>query len=380
MIGVSFGPPFNRLTKSGTSYHLFTALDRQGVLAGVVNSRPVPLDYFEKAVSFHPDRETWRQRYHAASSPLAPAVKAAMGWIGARRAAKLHRYPDALLQVSTWVDMSGSRRLRPKLRCCYLDGNVAAWLTRPDLVLDLSSKDVRRTLEFERRLFDSMDLILPKSEWARRSFIEDYGQDPAKVVAVGNGANLDRIPDAVDRDFSHPRLLFVGKNFSRKGGTVLLDAFERVRVAHPEVELWIVGPRTLPRTLPGVRSFGLIRRDNPEGDAEIERIYRAATGFVMPSRYEGFGIPFLEAMAYQLPCIGTARCAIPEIIADGSSGYLVRPDDPDHLADRMLALIEDPVAAKAMGEAGRRRFLERFTWERVAARITEEVTATLERS
>jgi glycosyltransferase involved in cell wall biosynthesis len=380
MVGVSYGPPFDRLTKSGTSYHLFTALGRQGTLQGVVNARPVALDYVEKAISFHPKGEVWRQRYHAASSPLAPVVKKTMSVLGARRAGKLARHPDALFQVSTWVDMSGSRAVAPKLRCCFLDGNVAAWLTRPDLVLDPNDKAVRRTLDFERRVFDNMDLILPKSEWARRSFIEDYGQDPDKVIAVGNGANLDRIPDPVERDFTSPRLLFVGKNFSRKGGVLLLDAFDRVREAHPEAELWIAGPQSLPRTPQGVRSFGLIRRDTPEGDAEMERLYREATGFVLPSRYEGFGIPFLEAMAYQLPCIGTDTCAIPEIIADGETGYLVRPDDVDQLAEKMVALIEDPARAKAMGEAGRQRFLERFTWDRVASRINEEVAAALERT
>ena len=84
-------------------------------------------------------------------------------------------------------------------------------------------------------------------------------------------------------------------------------------------------------------------------------------------------------MAYQLPCIGSDRCAIPEIIAEGESGFLVRPDDVDHLAERMLSLIEDPVRAKAMGEAGRQRFLERFTWDRVAQRIGDEVATALER-
>jgi alpha-maltose-1-phosphate synthase len=381
MVGVGYGAPFDPLTKSGTSYHFFMALQRRGVLAGVVSVRPVVFDYIEKAISFHPDRETWRQRYHASSYPLAPAIRLSMSQVGGYRAAKLNASPEALLQVSTWIDMSASRKLKPRLRCCYNDANVGAWLTRPDLVLDRSSRSVRRTLEFERRVFDSMDLIFTMSEWARQSFIEEYEQDAAKVVVASSGPNLDPVPEPPgEREFDVPRFLFVGKSFNRKGGSLLLEAFERVRHVRPKAELWIVGPSRLPRMPPGVRSFGFIGRQTPEGAARIDRIYRDATAFVLPTRYEGFGIPILEAMGYQLPCIGTRCCAIPEMIEDGESGFLVARDDADQLAERMISLADDPERSMRMGEAGRRRLLARFTWDRVAERIDAEVSKALGRA
>ena len=189
---------------------------------------------------------------------------------------------------------------------------------------------------------------------------------------MGSGANMDRVPDPPERDFGLPRLLFVGKQFARKGGENLLKAFRLVHAQRPDAELWLVGPRRLEEEHAGVRWFGRIDRSTPEGDAEMHRLYREATAFVMPSLYEPFGIVFLEAMAYRLPCIGGACCAMPEIIEDGVTGY-VAPYDVEQLAERLLAVINDPEQARAMGEAGYRRFRERYGWDNVAARTVSAV-------
>ena len=77
----------------------------------------------------------------------------------------------------------------------------------------------------------------------RRSFVEDFGVAPGKVVAVGAGANLDALPEPpFERAPSPPRVLFVGLKFDRKGGPDLLSAFARLRADHPDAELWLVGP------------------------------------------------------------------------------------------------------------------------------------------
>jgi glycosyltransferase involved in cell wall biosynthesis len=179
-----------------------------------------------------------------------------------------------------------------------------------------------------------------------------------------------------ERDFSPPRLLFVGKgDFAGKGGPDLLAAFEAVRAAHPDAELWIVGQQAASAPPPGVRFMGRILRNTPEGEAEIDRLYREATLFVMPSRYEAFGIVFLEAMAYGLPCVASATCAMPEIVADGESGWVVPHGDTARLSEALLALAGDSDAARTMGAAGRRRLEERYTWDAVAGRIVEAVAA-----
>lgn len=371
LAAVAPGPPFDPGTWSGTSAYLLRALDSAGALAGAVDGGSLALDRLEQLASFSPDGARWRQRYHARSSPLSGTVRALRSRIASRRLASVQG-ADAVLQIGGWHDLDD----RGLLRCSYHDGNLGASLARDELALDRRSRGVRRALEAERRLYDRLDLIMPMSDWLRRSFLEDFEQDPAKVVTVGAGANLPAIPDEPRRDFERPVYLFVGLQWERKGGPQLLKAFERVRAARPAAELTVVGPPRPPEAVPGVRFLGRISRGSAEGERRLDEVYREATAFVMPSLYEPFGIVFLEAMAYRLPCIGSTRCAMPEIVADGETGFVVPALDEDALAQRMLDLA-DPVRARALGEAGHRRFLQRFTWDGVASRMAEAVAARL---
>jgi glycosyltransferase involved in cell wall biosynthesis len=347
------------------------ALEAAGALAGAVDGGSRALDRVEQLASFSPDRARWRQRYHSRSSPLSGTVRALRSRLASRRLASVHG-ADAVLQIGGWYDGPGIGRVR----CSYHDGNLGVSLARQELALDPRSRGVRRALEAERRLYDRIDLIMPMSDWLRRSFLDDFEQDPAKVVTVGAGANLPAIPDAPERDFERPVYLFVGLQWERKGGPQLLEAFKQVRAERPDAELVVVGPLRPPEPVPGVRFLGRISRGSPDGELRLDEVYREATAFVMPSRYEPFGIVFLEAMAYRLPCIGSTRCAMPEIVADGETGFVVPVPDKDALAERMLALAE-PVRARALGEAGHRRFLERFTWNGVASRMIDAVAARL---
>jgi glycosyltransferase involved in cell wall biosynthesis len=150
-----------------------------------------------------------------------------------------------------------------------------------------------------------------------------------------------------------------------------------VRAASPDAQLVIVGPRELPQPPPpGVILYGRIDRSTPEGQQAYTDIYRRATAFVLPSLYEPFGIVFLEAMAFGLPCVAADRCAMPEIVDDGTTGRVVDPTDPDALAGALLELT-DPAVAHRMGEAARRRMEERFTWDAVAGRMLDELEARI---
>jgi glycosyltransferase involved in cell wall biosynthesis len=295
--------------------------------------------------------------------------------VRARRAADRHG-ADAFVQLTGWYRPDPGR---PAARASYHDGNLATFLDRPDLELDRDRPGVRRALAYERSLYDAMDVILPMSDWLGRSFVEDFGQAPEKVVTAGAGPNFDVLPEPPARDWSRPRLLFVGKDWERKGGPQVLEAFARVRANHPDAELTVIGPTALPvDPPPGVRFLGRLDRAVPEQDAALQDAFGQATAFLMPSIYEPFGIAFLEAMAYGLPCFGGDSCAMPEIIADGVTGHVVRAGDAEALAGPLVALAGDPDRARAMGEAGRERMLARFTWDAVAGRIVDAVGARVQ--
>jgi len=105
-------------------------------------------------------------------------------------------------------------------------------------------------------------------------------------------------------------------------------------------------------------------------------LYEHASVFAMPSIQENFGHVFLEAMAYKTPCIGTTVDAMPEIIEEGKTGFLVPPNDYKQLADRLILLLEDENLMRKMGEQGRERFKRYFTWDLVINRMNKQFEKT----
>lgn len=375
ILAVGEGDPFHRRTWSGTSYWFLSALKERGVLVGAIDARLKGLDVLQRIGTWSPDRARWRQRYWAHVSPFSGPIHKVVGMTGTRRARAVSCSPDAVLQGNEFEPTGG---LTPRLRCSYSDMHLALFLTRPDNLLDPSSRLVRQALDRERRTFDKLDIIFTMSDWLRESIINDSGQDPAKVVTIWTGANIVVPPAPPTRELDPPRFLFVGMRFDRKGGMHLLEAWEKFRPQFPEAELWIVGPETPVADHDRIRWFGRIDRSTPEGDAEMKRLYTEATAFVMPSVFEPAGIVFLEAMAHALPCIGTDCCAMSEFIAPGRSGFLAERADSDDLADQMVAIASQPERARQMGEEGFRRLSERFMWNHVTRRLVETVEARLE--
>lgn len=371
IVGIAPGDPWNRLTQSGTSYHLFTSLERREKLLGAVSAAlPGPLETAAKLTSFAPRRKRWVERYE-----YSPVRRAARSRVASRRVSRLAAgRPHTTLQIGAWYTIADNAG-GPLLRASFHDANLALFSRQGSFIEDPTAPHIRREFAAERRLFDSLDVIFARSEWLRQSFIEDFGQAPEKVVNTLSGANVKSLPASIpERPLSPLRILFVGYDFERKGGPFLLEAFSMLRETHPEAELWIVGPEP-GDPAPGVRWHGVVDRRTEEGDLRMDELHREATALVMTSRFEPFGNALLEAMAYGLPCVGSEVCAMPEIIDAGRSGLLVPPGDATALAEALRSLAADPERSRAMGEEGFRRLHAHFTWEVVTDRIVAEIEA-----
>jgi len=230
--------------------------------------------------------------------------------------------------------------------------------------------DIGRFIEFgkawlarERETYQRAMAIATFSTLVRQSLIDDYGVDDSVVHVVGAGANI--VPKAdLRHDDDGRTLVFVGKDgWRRKGGPVLLRAFAILRRSRPDLRLLIAGPTEAIEVAPGVTNLGLVPLE------AVERLLCEATLFVLPTLREPFGIAFLDAMLCKVPCVGTEVGAVPEILGD--AGICVAPADAEALAAAISELLADPARRAAMGEAGRRRVLERgYLWPEVAKRLS----------
>jgi glycosyltransferase involved in cell wall biosynthesis len=219
-------------------------------------------------------------------------------------------------------------------------------------------------LQYEAEICRSATAVFTYSEFARRSVIDDYGCSPDSVVAVGAGAN-QMLATVGEKDYATPQALFVGIDFERKGGSVLLEAWPLVRERVPNAELIVAGPAQAPKTgLPaGISWIGWVDRTS------LASLYRSASVFVLPSLFEPWGHVLLEAMGHGLPCIGTSCCAMPEIIDEGVTGLLVAPHEAEPLADALVELLTNPDRAAAMGRAAHAHVLQGNRWSDVIDRV-----------
>lgn len=223
----------------------------------------------------------------------------------------------------------------------------------------------------ERRIIDAAAGVIATSEWMRQGLVAE-GVDPARVHVVDLGATSvqpldDRLRAAMARRVAgdRNRLLFVGRDFVRKAGDLVVQAFVELRARRPDLTLTIVGPEAWP--LPGPVPDGIDFRGSLGYD-EVSGLYASHDLFVMPSRFEAFGIVFVEAQSVGMPCVARDRCAMPELVVEGTSGTLLRQDDPSELADRIeAALADDELYRRCVANVDQVR--QRFSWAVAAERI-----------
>lgn len=220
------------------------------------------------------------------------------------------------------------------------------------------------------------------SEWAVGEAIRLYGAPREKLHSIPLGAvwtpdlTNDELFAAIDaRPTDRLDLLFVGKDWPRKGGPLAVDIARSLRERGvPNVTLHIVGctPTIAPADREWVQLHGFLNVHVPEESARLKNLFLRSHFLVVPTQAECFGIVFAEAQAFGLPPVSRAVHAVPSVVVDGVTGVLGAPHaGAGFYADRLLALIGDREAYGSMARAARQRFESRLTWEQFAAGVIE---------
>jgi len=226
-------------------------------------------------------------------------------------------------------------------------------------------------IALEREAYQRATRVLVMGSHVARSLIEHYGLPANRAVVIGAGSNIDPSPLPLENDgYSNQRAIFVGVEWERKGGPLLMEAFRKVQRVLPNASLTIVGCKPTVR-LPNVTVLGRIPRD------AVKRELTRASLFVFPTRIEPFGIAPIEAHLQMLPVVASDLGAIPDIVLDGKTGALTPSDDPNKLATAIIDYLQHPDKCREHGEAGREHVLENFTWDTTGDRMRAAILASL---
>ncbi len=223
-------------------------------------------------------------------------------------------------------------------------------------------------------VIEGVDRLTAVSEGLRRTYSR-IGVPPERFATVANG--VAPLRDRMDRDAARaalgldarqPVVLTVGRLTHIKGQCHLVDAVPGVLARFPDLAVVLLGDGPLREVLEkraaGLGVGGAVRFPGHRTDAR--QLLAAADVFVLPSRHEGMPLVALEAMEAGLPVVATRVIGSEEVVEDGVTGALVPPADPAALEAALAGLLADPDLRRRQGDAGRRRYLARFTRRRMA--------------
>lgn len=177
---------------------------------------------------------------------------------------------------------------------------------------------------------------------------------PRVGQVIPNGIDVASLSQAQAAKATQPTVLFIGEVDSRKRGRLLIAAMRRVRQVLPAAELWVVGPEVAPE--PGVRCWGRV------DDATLRDVLRSAWVLCLPSAYEGFGRPYIEAMAAGTTVVASPNPGAREVLDDGALGVIAADD---RLAEALIGILQSPERRAAIEHAASSAVVA-YDWDVVA--------------
>lgn len=333
--------PWTRWTNSGISREISVGLRTRGMLAGAVSrhdsipcflDRPSPpwrwLRWLRGRRPFH-HPQIWADERRSPSRRVLRSLPAG--------SAVLYHY------VYPSVDPSlGLRR--------FLLQDLVARQAFEQKSFGFTSddpEDVRRASELQRRQNLSVDGTISFANFVVDGFEREYGIPRSRVTAIGCGPILrPTMPIRTDESrYASRRILFVGRNWERKGGPELLSALRMVREELPDASLTVIGIRDRRIEEPGVTQIEFAQ------GAALEEQFRSSSVFCMPSRCETWGLVYSEAAHLGTPIVGFREWALPDVVLDGKTGVLAKNRTVESLAEALLSALRDSSSLRRMGQA-----------------------------
>lgn len=367
LIAVATQDPLDPTTFSGYSRRLFNEVISNGWQVERVATRD--LHWYDAVTGAVGPSAIWRR----AGDRQHPLVRP--NWLWSRRGferacrrfdhnlARLSE-PRVLLQVGTHV----RTRLPQTVSYCVTDATIPQALEAGEFSISRASARVQaEAIECQSEVLHSCEKVFVLSEWAAASVRDDFGVEPGRVVVLGAGANLDRVlPRQVDD--KAPYILFVGADWSQKGGPLLLEALRIARRTVPDLRLVVVGCEP-DIDEPGVEVVGFLARSDPDQHQRFLDLYAGALCFSILPVFDAYPNVLLEAARFGVPVVSTTDGSRPEAVVDGVTGLLAPTRDAAEVAARIVSLAESPALTERLGTAAQQRALEKYTWEGVGQRL-----------
>jgi glycosyltransferase involved in cell wall biosynthesis len=279
-------------------------------------------------------------------------------------------------------------RLRTKKPTVFwTDAVYSTWAGFYDPISTFSKLSIQHGNTLEKLSLEHASAAVYASQWAANSAIRDYNADSRKVHVVPFGANLSQVPTAsqVDgyingRSQDHCQLLFLGVDWIRKGGPLVLATARELNRLGLNTTLHVVGLRERPKELEldFVRFHGFVSKNSPEGLAQLQSLLSQSHFLIVPSIAECFGIVFCEASAFGLPSISRNVGGISSAVREDKNGKLFAPHET---ADVYARYIQEHFSNwngyLQLAHSSRHEFDNHLSWPAASGKLRDIVQALI---
>lgn len=283
--------------------------------------------------------------------------------------ARLKERVDIIFSPST-IPIAYLETNKPKV--FYTDATFASMIDYYDWFTGLSKQAIKEGLALDKLALETSAIAFYSSDWAAKSAIENFGIDSSKVKVVPLGANIETHYSYHDiescifsRDKKTCKLLFMGVDWTRKGGNIVLETAKYLNRIGLKTELHLMGVDcSIGSDYPFVINHGFISKTTVEGKKRIEQIFRESHFFFMPSRAEAYGIVFCEAAAFGVPSIGTNTGGIPTIIKENINGMIFELDsEAKEYASFIYNTFSDNQRYVDLAKSSYNEYVKRLNWD-----------------
>ena len=372
---VSAADPKDRRTWSGSTFFMGSALERNVGQVDYIGPMSIPGQDFKVKLARLTQRISGKRTYPFRTLS---AAKYYAKEISRRLSAQPY---DLIFAPAASVEIA---YLATDIPIIYIsDATFALMQEVYPIFSSMPPASIEAEQFFERTAQARARLILFPSQWAARSAIDDYGTAPDKIRVIPFGANLDREPDrgaVLGRKVGAKiKILFLAKEWQRKGGAIALDTLRNLENMGVAAELTVCGV-TPPaaETHPDMTVVSYLDKNIPGDREQFERILSESNLLLLPTRTECYGVVFCEANAYGLPVFATRVGGIPAIVEDGINGYLlpVEAEGKDY-AERIAEASLNPETYRALNRGARERYEKVLNWDSWAQTVGKTIQDTL---
>ena len=346
--------PFDIKNWSGTLYYITNSLMKQNSIEWIESNIVHSSSCFIKN-KFYP--ESYAQMYGKIISE------------------RINRYDYDIIIVR---DYFFGAYLKVKVPIIYI-GDSTFQLFKKNIYLP-SVKFEEIANDVEKRMIDNSDGIIFSSKWAKESAICDYSCNKDKIYVVEFGANIPRPQDwRCNIDTSICNLVFIGRNWAKKGGSKVLVACRKLKSEGFPCTLTIIGsvPPEMPEEDEGLTIIPFLDKSKPKDLERLCDILYHSHFLILPTEFDAFGIVFCEASAYGVPSVATNVGGVSQPVREGKNGFLLPPTATgEDYAEKIKAVFSDKESYLKLRASSRKEYETRLNWDV----WSEEVNKILEKT